>query len=103
MVVRKTQRRNILQNCIIIREDLMHSVCTLAPIKGLPVILELSVVVFSLHVITVHMQAIRDGVIEATIDHEQGFMQSKVRKKEKWGRKRSPTYTDKIDSVWKPV
>ena len=24
-------------------------------------------------------QAIRDGVIEATIDHEQGFMQSKVR------------------------
>ena len=26
-----------------------------------------------------YMQAIRDGVIEATIDHEQGFMQSKVR------------------------
>ena len=24
------------------------------------------------------MQAIRDGVIEATIDHEQGFMRSKV-------------------------
>lgn len=24
------------------------------------------------------VQAIRDGVIEATIDHEQGFVQSKV-------------------------
>ena len=24
-------------------------------------------------------QAIRDGVIEASIDHEQGFMRSKVR------------------------
>ena len=30
------------------------------------------------HTHSLSMQAIRDGVIEATIDHEQGFMRSKV-------------------------
>ena len=51
----------------------------------------------------IHMQAIRDGVIEATIDHEQGFMQSKVRNEssgeERERERESPTYTDKIEKL----
>ena len=72
-----SEKHFTFQHCIHnIHEDIMHNVCTLGPIEVLPVILNF-LRLDSLHV--VHTQAIRDGVIEATIDHEQGFMQSKVR------------------------